>query len=182
LARWQPRQALAQAVTSVERPFHTYLEEMRRRVARLPEWAVPWRCLKTCRRRSLGTSGWKIPVDESPMRLRSPTFCVMMRSPGLERRVCTCGQRIWRGATSLRSRGDLSAMAEQTQTVPAAAAAGRDSASATTLDVPGRNTSWLVYSEMKARWRCWLPKVGGETLCRAKSKVYDPSTVGRGGP
>jgi hypothetical protein len=23
---------------------------------------------KTCRRRSLGTSGWKIPLDESPMR------------------------------------------------------------------------------------------------------------------
>ncbi len=31
MARWQPRQAFAQAVTSVERPFHTYLEEMRRR-------------------------------------------------------------------------------------------------------------------------------------------------------
>ncbi len=24
--RWQPRQAFAQAVTSAERPFHTYLE------------------------------------------------------------------------------------------------------------------------------------------------------------
>ncbi len=35
MARWQPRQAFAQAVTSVERPFHTYLEEMRRRVARV---------------------------------------------------------------------------------------------------------------------------------------------------
>jgi hypothetical protein len=32
LAGWQPRQAFAQAVTSVERPFQTYLEEMRRRV------------------------------------------------------------------------------------------------------------------------------------------------------
>ncbi len=36
MARWQPRQAFAQAVTSEERPFKTYLEEMRRRVARLP--------------------------------------------------------------------------------------------------------------------------------------------------
>ncbi len=33
MARWQLRQAFAQAVTSVERPFHTYLEEMSRRVA-----------------------------------------------------------------------------------------------------------------------------------------------------
>jgi hypothetical protein len=80
LGRWQPRQAFAQAVTSVERPFHTYLEEM------------IW-CSKTCHRRSLGTSGRKIPVDESPMRSRSLTFCVMMRSPGLERRACTCGQK-----------------------------------------------------------------------------------------
>jgi hypothetical protein len=24
--------------------------------------------------------------------------------------------------------------------------------------------SWLVYSEIKARWRCWRPEVGGETL------------------
>jgi hypothetical protein len=67
LACWQPRQAFAQAVTSVERPFHTYLEEMRRRVARLPGWAAPWRCSNTCRRRSLGTSRRKILVDESPM-------------------------------------------------------------------------------------------------------------------
>jgi hypothetical protein len=153
-----------------EETFYTYLEEMRRRVACLPGWAVPCRCSKTCRRRSLGTSGRKILVDESPMRSRWPTFCVMMRSPGLERRACTCGQRIWRRAMSLRSRGDLSAMAAQTQAVPAAAATGRDSASATTLDVPGRYTSWLVYSEMKARWRCWQPEVGGETLCRAKTK------------
>jgi hypothetical protein len=36
LARWQPRQAFAQAVTSLERPFQTYLEEIRRRVACLP--------------------------------------------------------------------------------------------------------------------------------------------------
>ncbi len=35
MARWQPRQAFAQAVTSVERPFKKYLEEMRRRVAHL---------------------------------------------------------------------------------------------------------------------------------------------------
>ncbi len=105
MSLWQLRQAFAQAVTSVERPFHTYLEEMRRRVARLPGWAAPWRCSNTCRRRSLGTSGRKVPVDESPMRSRSPTFWVMMRSPGLERRACTCGQRIWRRAISLRSRG-----------------------------------------------------------------------------
>ncbi len=32
-----------------------------------------------------------------------------------------------------------------------AAAAGRDSASATTLVVPGKYFSWLVYSEIKAR-------------------------------
>jgi hypothetical protein len=37
---------LAQAVTSVERPFQTYLEEMRQRLACLPGWAVPWRCPK----------------------------------------------------------------------------------------------------------------------------------------
>ncbi len=37
----------ARAVTSVERPFQTYLEEMRRRVARRQGWAVPWRCWKT---------------------------------------------------------------------------------------------------------------------------------------
>ncbi len=71
---------------------------------------------------------------------------------------------------SLRSSGDLSVMAAQTRAAPAAAATGRDSASATTLDVPGRYTSWLVYSEMKARWRCWRPEVSGETLWRAKIK------------
>ncbi len=43
---------------------------------------------------------------------------------------------------SLRSRGDLSAMAAQARAAPAAAAAGRDSASATTLDVPGRYRHW----------------------------------------
>jgi hypothetical protein len=82
LARWQPWQAFAQAVTSVERPFQTYLEEMRRPVARLQGWAVP------CRRRSLGTSGRKVPVEESSMRSRSATFCVMMRRPGLELSLC----------------------------------------------------------------------------------------------
>jgi hypothetical protein len=109
-------------------------------------------------------------MDESPMRSRSPTFCVMMHSPGLEQRACTWGQRIWRRDISLRSRGDLSAMAAQTRAVPAAATARRESSSATTLDVPGTYTSWLVYSEMNARWRCWQPEVGGETLSRAKIK------------
>jgi hypothetical protein len=61
-------------------------------------------------------------------------------------------------------------MGAQTQVVPAAAAAGRDRASTTTFDVPGTYTSWLVYSEMNARWRCWKPEVGGETLLRAKIK------------
>jgi hypothetical protein len=70
----------------------------------------------------------------------------------------------------LRSRGDLSAMAAQTRTVPAADAAGWDSASATTLDAPGTYTSLLVYSEMNARWRCWRPEVGSETLLSAKIK------------
>jgi hypothetical protein len=98
------------------------------------------------------------------MRSRSPTFWVMMRSPGLERRACTCGKRIWLRAMSLRSRGDLSVMAAQTHSTPAAAAAGRDRASATTIDVPGRYLSWLVYSEMKARWRCW------RALCKAKMR------------
>ncbi len=66
---------------------------------------------------------------------------------------CTCGQRIWRRAMSLRSRGALSATAAQTHSATAAtaAAAGRDSASATTLVVPGKYFSWLVYSEIKAR-------------------------------
>ncbi len=46
---------------------------------------------------------------------------------------------------SLRSRGALSATAAQTHSGPAAA--GRDSASATTLVVPGKYFSWLVYSD-----------------------------------
>jgi hypothetical protein len=117
-----------------------------------------------------GTSGRKMLMEESPMRSRSPTFCVMMRRPGLELRACTCGQRIWRKAISFKSRGDLSAMAAQTRMVPATAAARQDSASATTFDVPGTYTSWLVYSEMNARWHCWQPEVGGETLLRAKIK------------
>jgi hypothetical protein len=79
-------------------------------------------------------------------------------------------QRIWRRAISLISRGDLSAMAAQTRAVPAVAAAGWDSTSATTFDVPSTYTSWLVYSEMNARWHCWRPEVGGETLLRAKIK------------
>ncbi len=83
---------------------------------------------------------------------------------------CTCGQRIWRRAISFRSRGAPSAMAAQTQAVPAAAAAMRDSASATTFDVPGTYTSWFVYSVMNARCRCWRPEVSGETLLRAKIK------------
>ncbi len=36
LARWQCRQARAQTVTLVERPFQTYLEAMRRREVRIP--------------------------------------------------------------------------------------------------------------------------------------------------
>jgi hypothetical protein len=71
---------------------------------------------------------------------------------------------------SFRSRGNLSLMAANTRAVPAATAAGWDSASATTFDVPGTYTSWLVYSEMNAMWRCWQPEVGGETLLRAKIK------------
>jgi hypothetical protein len=56
-------------------------------------------------------------------------------------------------------------VAAQTHSAPAAAAvAGRDSASATTLVVPGKYLSWLVYSEIKTRWRCWRPEVGGKTL------------------
>jgi hypothetical protein len=131
-----------------------------------PHGGVP----KTCRRRSLGTSGWKVPVEESPMRSRSSTFCVMMPRPGTEWRACTCEQRIWRRAISFGSRGTLSAMAAQTRAVPAAAAAGRDNASATTFDVPGTYTSWFVYSEMNARRRCWRREVGGETPVRAKIK------------
>ncbi len=41
-----------------------------------------------------GTSGWNVPVEESLMRSRLPTFCVMIRRSGLEWRACTCGQRI----------------------------------------------------------------------------------------
>jgi hypothetical protein len=92
LAHWQPKQTFAQAVTSVERPFQTYLEEIRWRVAHLPGWAVPWRCLKTCRQRSLGTSSRKVPVEESLMRSRSPTFCVMMLRPGLRVRGGSRGE------------------------------------------------------------------------------------------
>jgi hypothetical protein len=84
LARWQHKQAFAQAVTSVERPFQIYLKEIRRRVASLPEWAVPWRCSKTCRRRSLCSSGRNVTEEESLMRSRLLTFCVMMRRHGLE--------------------------------------------------------------------------------------------------
>jgi hypothetical protein len=58
----------------------------------------------------------------------------------------------------------------QTWAVPAAAAAGLDSAFATTFDIPCTYTSWLVYSEMNARWHCWLPEVGSDTLLRAKIK------------
>ncbi len=69
--------------------------------------------------------------------VKAVTFCMKMRRPGLERRACTCGQRIWRRAISFMSRGDLSAMAVQTWAVPAVAAAGQDSLSATTFDVHG---------------------------------------------
>jgi hypothetical protein len=52
---------------------------------------------------------------------------------------------------SFRSRGAPLGVAAQTQAVPAAVATGRDSASATTFDVPRMYTSWFVYSEMNAR-------------------------------
>jgi hypothetical protein len=32
-----------QAVTSVDSPFHTYLEAMKRQVSRMPGWAAPCR-------------------------------------------------------------------------------------------------------------------------------------------
>jgi hypothetical protein len=48
-----------------------------------------------------------------PMRSRSPTFCVTICRPWLERSAYTCGQRIWRRAIFLRSNGALSAMAAQ---------------------------------------------------------------------
>jgi hypothetical protein len=56
----------------------------------------------------------------------------------------TGGQRIWRRAISFRSRGILSAMAAQARAVPAVAAAGRNSASPTTFDVPGTYASCMV--------------------------------------
>ncbi len=81
---------------------------------------------------------------------RSPTFWVMMRSPGLERRVCTCGQRIWRRAMSLRSRGALLATAAQTHSAPAAAAAaGRDS-------VKGENQWFVVRPQFE--WAALEPR------------------------
>jgi hypothetical protein len=126
--------------------------------------------LSSCRRRSLGTSGRNVPVEESPMRTRSPTFCVMMHRPGLEWRACTCEQRIWQSAISFRPRGAQSAMAAQTRAVPVAAAAGRDSPSAMTFDLPGTYTSWFVYSDMNARCLFWRPEVGSETQLRAKIK------------
>ena len=70
---------------------------------------------------------------------------------------------------SRRSKGALSAMAAQLRTAAAVAELerGRDSAFATTLDIPNTYTSWVVYSEMKARWRCWRPDASGDTLVRA---------------
>ena len=38
------------------------------------------------------TGGRNVQVEELPMRSRSPTFCVMMRRPGLEWKACTCGR------------------------------------------------------------------------------------------
>ncbi len=139
---------------------------MRRRVARIPGWAAPCRWSNTCRRRS----PWQnVPVAVSPMRSRSPTFCETISKLVLEQSVCTWGQRIWRRAMSLRSRGALSAMAEQAgAAVAAMPETGRESASAMTLDVPGTNTRMLVYSDMNASWRCLWPDVGGDTLLRAK--------------
>ena len=106
-----------------------------------------------------------------------PTFFVRMHNPGLERRNCTSGQRIWRSAMSRRSKGALSAMAAQLRAAAAVATleSGQDSASATTLDIPGTCTSWVVYSEMKARWRCWWPDDGGDTLVRAHNSDLLPT-------
>jgi hypothetical protein len=116
-------------------------------------------CFRRCNTGVSGHQRQKMPVEESPMRSRSPTFCVTMRRPGLERRACTCGQRIWQRDISFRSRGALSAMAAQTWAVLAAAVAGRDSGSATTFHAHGTYISWFV-----------RPEVGGETLLRAKIK------------
>ena len=57
---------------------------------------------------------------------------------------------------------------------------GRDCASATTLDISGTYTSWVVYSEMKARWRCWRPDAGGDTLVRAHNSSDDDVVDGVG--
>jgi hypothetical protein len=46
-----------QAVTSVDSPFPTYLEAMKRRVTRMPGWVALCRWSNTCRRRSLGMGG-----------------------------------------------------------------------------------------------------------------------------
>jgi hypothetical protein len=58
-------------------------------------------------------------------------------------------------------------MAEQQEA--AVLEAGRDSAFAATLDIPGMYTKWMMYSEMNARWCCWRPDNGGDTLVRADS-------------
>ena len=57
---------------------------------------------------------------------------------------------------SRRSKGALFATAGQQGAATAAAIPefGPDSASATTLDIPGMYTRQLVYSEMNARWHC----------------------------
>jgi hypothetical protein len=98
LARWQPKQAFAQAVTSVERPFQTYLEEIRRRVACLPGWAVLWRCSKTCRQRS----GTEAGVVETPaVTAAAPGW------PGVGERRRTCHRRSPSNGTERRSGGYL---------------------------------------------------------------------------
>ncbi len=48
---------LAAQAVSVEGPFQTYLVEIWQRAARLPGWAVPWRCSKTHRRSLVPTGG-----------------------------------------------------------------------------------------------------------------------------
>ncbi len=64
-------------------------------------------------------------------------------------------------------------MGSPMKVVGGSAAAGipetrQERASTTTLKVPGTNKTLLVYFNIYARWRCWRPDVGSNTLLSAK--------------
>ncbi len=105
LPRWQARHLRAQAVTSLERPRYTNLDEIIRREASLPGWVTLWKCSKMFVLNLRGTIGRKLPVETSLARRWAPVWRKANLRDVPPSKRCVSGQRFCSVARSSKSTG-----------------------------------------------------------------------------